>query len=100
MYLARAGASSEVHDFLSVSMHLNSSSHCSWRPIITGTTLVRPFSTIMFFLNQMIPCTESNKMGVIRWSWNGYTSSATNVSVTQLICQALQFISVEMVVVP
>lgn len=54
----------------------------------------------MILFHQMISGTERDQVGIIGWRRNGYRSGASDVSVTQLVRQALQVISREHVVVP
>jgi hypothetical protein len=78
-------ASSEIHDLLSVLMYSNSSRQRSWCSIVTTATLVGSFPTVMFLLHQMIPSSECYQMSIVSWCWNGNTSSATDVCMTQLV---------------
>lgn len=54
----------------------------------------------MILFNEVISGTERHQMGVISGCGNGNRSGASDVSVTQLVGQALQVISREHVVVP
>ena len=54
----------------------------------------------MFFLNQVIASSESNKMGIVGRCRNGNGTSTADVSVAELIGETLQLVGVEVIVVP
>lgn len=51
-------------------------------------------------VNPNSPRPERHKMRVISWRWNWHGTGASDISVAQLIRQTLQFVRVEVVVVP
>ena len=54
----------------------------------------------MILLHEVIACPEGHEVGIIGWRRNGNRSGAADVSVTQLVGQALQVIRREHVVIP
>lgn len=54
----------------------------------------------MFFVNQVVTGTECHQVGVIGWCRNGDRAGAAHVGVAQLVCEDLQLIRGEMVVIP
>lgn len=48
----------------------------------------------------MIPRAESDKVSIVSRRGNGYGTCASNVSVTELVSEALELVSVEVVVIP
>lgn len=107
-------ALSEIHDFLCVSVDCDGSRHCSWRAIFAAAALMRAFttgvafdavlqrsfSTVVLLLDEVVPRTERDEVSVVSRCGNGYGTCASNVSVTELVGEALELVGVEVVVIP
>lgn len=61
---------------------------------------VAPLSTVMFLVYQVVSCPESHQSGIIGRCWDRDRTCASYVSVAQLVCQDLEFICCETVVIP
>lgn len=55
---------------------------------------------VMFFFDKVVPRAESNKVSIVSRGRNGYGTCAADVSVTQLVGEALELVSVKVVVIP
>lgn len=58
---------SKIHNFFRFGMYRYRPSHCTRRTILWTTTLMRPFTRIMFFLNQMISKWKENLLESVTW---------------------------------
>lgn len=54
----------------------------------------------MIFLHQVVSGSEGDQVSIVSWSRDGYTSSAANVSVAELVGENLQLVSIEAIVIP
>ena len=48
----------------------------------------------------MVACTEGHQVGIVGGGWVGHAAGTADVGVAQLVRQALQLVSCELVVVP
>lgn len=55
---------------------------------------------VMLLLNKMVASSECNQVCIVCRCRYGHRSCAPHIRVTQLICKALQFIGIKMVVIP
>lgn len=61
---------------------------------------VAPLSTVMLLVYQVVSCPESHQAGIVGRCWDRDRACASYVSVAQLVCQDLEFICCEPVVIP
>lgn len=55
---------------------------------------------VVFLLDEVVPRTESNKVSIVSRGRNGYGTCASNVSMTELVGEALELVGVEVVIIP
>lgn len=69
-------------------------------PPIALPRYVAPLSTVMLLVHQVVSCPESHQAGIVRWCWDRDGTCASYISVAQLVCQDLELIRCETVVIP
>lgn len=55
---------------------------------------------VMFFIHQVVPGTEGHQVSIVCWRRYGHGARAAHVGVTQLVCQDLQLVRRESIVIP
>ena len=65
-----------------------------------SSSTVHNISPFPFSFYQMKSRSECHQMRIIRGGWYGYCSCAPDVSMTQLICEGLDLVCFEIIVVP
>jgi len=90
-------ASSEVHDVCAIRMDRHGSRDAVSRRTILAVArrMGASFAAVVILFHQMIPRTESDQLRVICRRRDGYGARATNVSMTQLVRQLLEFVGRE-----
>lgn len=61
---------------------------------------VASLSTVMLLVHQVVPCPESHQAGIVGRCWDRDRACASYIGVAQLVCQDLEFICCETVVIP
>jgi len=96
----------KVHDPACVGVHGDSPGQVHWVAVLTvvavsgALTAGEQVITVMFLLHQMVPGPEGHQVSVVGRGWDGHGSGAPDVGVAQLVCEDLQLVSVEAVVIP
>lgn len=54
----------------------------------------------MLFLHQVIPRSKRHQVSVVRRSRDGHTTRTAYICMTQLVCQLLELVCLETIVVP
>ena len=67
---------------------------------INGFKKCQSGKPVMFFLYEMVPGPEGNQVSVICWGGYGHAPSTPDVCMAQLISQHLEFVRVEVIVIP
>lgn len=92
--------SSKVHGAQRVLMNLDRLCQCLMVSPITLPGGMASFSTIVFFIHQVVPGPEGHQVSIVCWCWDGHGACATHIGVTQLVGEDLQLIGRETIVIP
>lgn len=81
-------------------MNLHSFGQSLGVPPIALPRYVAPLSTVMLLVHQVVSCPESHQAGIVGRCWDRDGTCASYISVAQLVCQDLELICCETVVIP
>lgn len=93
-------SSGEVHGPQGVVVNLNGFGQRLGVPTVTLPGHMAALSAVMFFVHQMVAGTEGHQVGVVGGRRDGDGAGAAHVGVAQLVCEQLELVSGETIVVP